>query len=66
MKKSVTPLLLAFSILTLSGCASYNSVAPEWAKIGSENSETTSEEAKAESVEETHDEKPWWNPTSWF
>lgn len=59
MKKSLSPLLLALSILTLSGCASYNSVAPEWAKIGSENSETTSEEAKAESVEETHDEKPW-------
>ena len=62
MKKLVMPLVLVWSVLTLGGCASNNSVAPEWAQMGSANSESTS----SESTESDEDAKPWWNPTSWF
>lgn len=49
-------------ILFMSGCASYNSIAPDWAKIETEISESTSESSS--SKEEKG--KPWWNPLGWF
>ena len=65
MKKLVTPSVLALLLISLSGCASYNSIAPEWAQIGAENSETTVEDSKAES-DADGDGSTWWNPLSWF
>ena len=65
MKKLVTPSVLALLLISLSGCASYNSIAPEWAQIGAENSETTAEDSKAES-DADEDVSTWWNPLSWF
>ena len=65
MKKLVTPSVLALLLISLSGCASYNSIAPEWAQIGAENSETTQEESKAES-DADGGKSTWWNPLSWF
>ena len=65
MKKLVTQSVLALLLISLSGCASYNSIAPEWAEIGAENSETTVEHSKAES-DADGDGSTWWNPLSWF
>ena len=65
MKKLVTPSVLALLLISLSGCSSYNSIAPEWAQTGAENSETTVEDAKAES-DVDGDGRTWWNPLSWF
>jgi hypothetical protein len=65
MKKLSTSSVLALLLVSLSGCASYNSVAPEWAQIGTENSETTADESKAESNSD-EESSPWWNPLSWF
>ena len=56
--KATLVLMIFFS---LSSCASYNSVAPDWAKIGVENSESASD-----SGESDEKELPWWNPASWF
>ena len=65
MKKLVTPSVLALLLISLSGCASYNSIAPEWAQIGAENSETIQEDSKAESDADGGG-GIWWNPLSWF
>ncbi len=65
MKKIGTSSVLALLLISLSGCASYNSIAPEWAKVGGENSETTQEDSKAES-DADEDGSIWWNPLSWF
>lgn len=65
MKKLVTPSVFALLLISLSGCASYNSIAPEWAQIGAENLETTQEESKAESDADGGG-STWWNPLSWF
>ena len=65
MKKLGTSSVFALLLISLSGCASYNSIAPEWAQIGAENSETTQEDSKAES--DAHEgSSTWWNPLSWF
>ena len=65
MKKLVTPSVLALLLISLSGCASYNSIAPEWAQIGAENSEKTQVESKTESDADENG-STWWNPLSWF
>jgi hypothetical protein len=65
MKKLSTSSVLALLLVSLSGCASYNSVAPEWAQIGAENSETTADESKTES-NSGEESGSWWNPLSWF
>ncbi|MEC8695105.1 MAG: hypothetical protein VXX88_08045 [Pseudomonadota bacterium] len=65
MKIIGTSSVLALLLISLSGCASYNSIAPEWAKVGAENSETTQEDSKAES-DADEDGSIWWNPLSWF
>ena len=65
MKNFSTSSALALLLISLSGCASYNSVAPEWAQIGAKNSETTADESKAESNSD-EESSSWWNPLSWF
>ena len=65
MKKLGISSVLALLLISLSGCASYNSIAPEWAQVGAENSETTQEDSKAES-DADEDGSIWWNPLSWF
>ena len=65
MKKLVTPSVLVLLLISLGGCASYNSIAPEWAQIGTENLETSPEDSKAES-DADQDGSTWWNPLSWF
>lgn len=65
MKKLVSPSAVALLLISLSGCASYNSIAPEWAQISAENSEKTQEDSKVES-DADEDGSTWWNPLSWF
>ena len=65
MKKLLTPSVLALLLISLSGCASYNSIAPEWAQIGAENSEKTQVDSKTESDADENG-STWWNPLSWF
>ena len=63
MTKVINQIFLATLLAVLSGCATYNSVAPEWAKIGSEMAEVTTEEKAAD---ESSDDSVWWNPLTWF
>ena len=63
MTKVINQIFLATLLAVLSGCATYNSVAPEWAKIGSETAELTTEE---KATEKSGDDSVWWNPLSWF
>ena len=65
MKTLVMPSVVALLLISLSGCASYNSIAPEWAQIGAENSETMQEDSTANSDAEEGG-SVWWNPLSWF
>ncbi len=65
MTKLVTPSVLALLLISLSGCASYNSIAPEWAQIGAENSEKMQVDSKTESDADENG-STWWNPLSWF
>ncbi len=54
--------LISVAIFSLASCASYNSIMPDWAKIG--------EDAKTVEVENNQtdgaDDVDWWNPLTWF
>jgi hypothetical protein len=63
MKKVFIPFFMALMLVSLGGCATYNSIAPDWAQIGAESSEATTD---GESVGEADGEFTWWNPLSWF
>tara|TARA_B100000989_G_scaffold295405_2_gene276436 strand:- start:2057 stop:2236 length:180 start_codon:yes stop_codon:yes gene_type:complete len=59
MKKTVIKVALLAAALAFSGCSTYNSYAPDWAKIGSSGTE-------AETSSDANDsETTWWNPFSW-
>ena len=59
MRKTVIKVALLAATLAFGGCSTYNSYAPDWAKIGSSSSES---EAINEASE---NESTWWNPFSW-
>lgn len=59
MNMTIIKVALLASMLAFGGCSTYNSYAPDWAKIGS--SETEAEV----SADTTEDESTWWNPFSW-
>lgn len=63
MKKVFIPFFMALMLVSLGGCATYNSIAPEWAQIGAESSEATTDD---EAATEADGEFTWWNPLSWF
>ena len=50
---------LLASVMGFGGCSTYNFYAPDWAKIGSSDTET-----EASSVA-TENQSAWWNPFSW-
>ena len=62
MLKIVKLTLITAAIFSLASCASYNSIMPDWAKIG-ESSETEEVESNKTNGE---DEVDWWNPLTWF
>ena len=61
MNKTIIKAALVASVFAFGGCSTYNSYAPDWAKIGS-----SSTEAEAEASGDTTKQKStWWNPFSW-
>ena len=62
MLKIIKLTLISAAIFSLASCASYNSIMPDWAKIG--------ESAETEEVENAQtdgeDDVDWWNPVTWF
>ena len=60
MNTTIIRVALLASVLAFGGCSTYNSYAPDWAKIGSSGTEV---EATRDATE---DEFTWWNPFSWF
>jgi hypothetical protein len=63
MQKVINQVLLTTLLLALSGCATYNSMAPEWAQVGAEQTETSTE---GSDTKQSGEESVWWNPLSWF
>ena len=60
MNTTIIKVALLASMLAFGGCSTYNSYAPDWAKIGS-----SANEAEATN-DASEDEATWWNPFSWF
>jgi len=63
MKKVIIPFFMVLMLMSLGGCATYNSVVPDWAQIGAESVEATTD---GESADEADEDFTWWNPLSWF
>ena len=62
MSKAIKMALVAAAIFSLSSCAAYNSIMPDWA-TGSENAESQ-DEGNGDS--DAGDDVEWWNPITWF
>ena len=62
MLRIVKLTLITVAIFFLASCSSYNSIMPDWAKIG-ENVETGQVESNQTDGE---DDVDWWNPLTWF
>ena len=62
MSKTIKMALAAAAIFSLSSCAAYNSIMPDWA-TGSENAESQNEE---NDNGDAGDDVKWWNPITWF
>ena len=59
MNKVMIKVAILASLVAFGGCSTYNSYAPDWAKIGSSG-------AKSEaSSDNTDNHSTWWNPFSW-
>jgi len=63
MKKVIIPFFMVLMLMSLGGCATYNAVVPDWAQIGAESVEATTD---GESADEADEDFTWWNPLSWF
>ena len=62
MSKILKITLIAAAIFSLSSCAAYNSIMPDWAK-GSESAEIQGE---GNDKTDAGDNAKWWNPITWF
>ena len=60
MNRTMIKVGLVASVFAFGGCSTYNSYAPDWAKIGSSVTEEETSGASAES------QSTWWNPFSWW
>ena len=63
MKKVIIPFFMVLMLMSLGGCATYNAVVPDWAQIGAESAEATTD---GEAAGEADGDFTWWNPLSWF
>ena len=61
MKNTVIRAAIVASFLALGGCSTYNTYAPDWAKMGGSETEA---EATSEAATDGA-ESSWWNPFSW-
>lgn len=59
MNKTTIKAALLALVVVFGGCSTYNSYAPDWAKIGSP---VTESEAGGDA---SKNESTWWNPFSW-
>ena len=59
MRKTVIKVALLGATLAFGGCSTYNSYAPDWAKIGSSDTEAQ------ENSDATENGSAWWNPFTW-
>ena len=59
MNKTTIKAALLALVVVFGGCSTYNSYAPNWAKIGSPVTESEA------GVEASKNESTWWNPFSW-
>ena len=59
MNKTTIKAALLALVVVFGGCSTYNSYAPDWAKIGSP---VTESEAGGDG---SKNESTWWNPFSW-
>jgi outer membrane murein-binding lipoprotein Lpp len=57
MKNTMIKAAIVTSFLMLGGCSTYNTYAPDWAKMGGSETETETQTESANSK--------WWNPFSW-
>ena len=62
MSKLIKMTLVAAAIFSLSGCAAYNSIMPDWA-TGSESAEA---QDAGNDNSDAEDDVKWWNPITWF
>ena len=62
MSNIIKMTLAGAAIFSLSSCAAYNSIMPDWA-TGSESAE--SKDAGNDNSDAEDDVK-WWNPITWF
>jgi len=63
MKKVIIPFFMVLMLMSLGGCATYNAIVPDWAQIGAESVEATTD---GESADGADGDFTWWNPLSWF
>ena len=59
MNKIMIKVALLTSVVAFGGCSTYNAYAPDWAKIGSSDTEVEASSVAGEN------ETTWWNPFSW-
>lgn len=59
MNKTMIKVALLALVVAFGGCSTYNSYAPDWAKIGSSATEA------AASGDTSEKKSTWWNPFSW-
>ena len=59
MSTTMIKVALLASVISYGGCSTYNTYAPDWAKIGSADTKTEA------SSDATENESKWWNPFSW-
>ena len=62
MSKITKMALVAAAVFSLSNCAAYNSIMPDWAKV----SESAESQDEGNGNSDDGDDVKWWNPITWF
>ena len=62
MFKVIKMTLVATAIFSLSSCAAYNSIMPDWAT----GSGSAVSQVERNDNSDSEDEVKWWNPITWF
>ena len=62
LSKIIKMSLVAEAIFSLSSCAAYNSIMPDWAQ----GSETAESKGEGNENSDFGDDLKWWKPITWF